>query len=217
MLRDNGVTFPNIIDSSDAAEKVCFQAVPGHYGSAVPMSYIIDRDGKVVDAWYGYEKGEPKAIAAMQKAGGELAEAIRRDVRGQGGESPPPRSPPPHSGCSRPSVPPITTMIGHSTDDWKHFPAKGVNYIRRPRSPWLGALGVQEVQDKSHHRRATGQGLCRPDGSPTIHFELHLKDGEILRRRFAFPDWDPEEKQWIGWEGLDWHLHVPSAKDAKKS
>ncbi len=24
--------------------------------SAVPMTYIIGRDGKVVDAWYGYDK-----------------------------------------------------------------------------------------------------------------------------------------------------------------
>ena len=43
------------------------------------MSYIIDRDGKVVDAWYGYEEGHRRAIAALQKMGGELAEAIRRE------------------------------------------------------------------------------------------------------------------------------------------
>ena len=37
--------------------------------SGVPMNYIIDRDGKVVDAWYGYEKGHPRAKAALEKAG----------------------------------------------------------------------------------------------------------------------------------------------------
>ncbi len=27
-----------------------------------PMSYIIDRDGNVVVAWYGYEEGESKSL-----------------------------------------------------------------------------------------------------------------------------------------------------------
>jgi len=81
MLRENGVTFPNILDSSDAAVRVCFQQYQGAYGSAVPMNYIIDRDGKVVDAWYGGGRIHPKAIIAMQKTGGELAEAIRGEMK----------------------------------------------------------------------------------------------------------------------------------------
>jgi peroxiredoxin len=68
-LRDNGVTFPNIIDSSDTALKVCFQEYQGKWGSAVPMSYVIDREGKVVNAWYGYEPGHPKVKAFLEKAG----------------------------------------------------------------------------------------------------------------------------------------------------
>jgi peroxiredoxin len=35
--------------------------------SAVPMTYVIGRDGKVVDAWYGYEKG--RAEKALKKLG----------------------------------------------------------------------------------------------------------------------------------------------------
>jgi peroxiredoxin len=81
MLRDNKATFPNIIDSSDAATKVCFQQYQGRYGSAVPMNYIIDREGKVVDAWYGGGKEHPKAIAALLKAGGELGDAIRQETK----------------------------------------------------------------------------------------------------------------------------------------
>ena len=69
MLRDNGVTFPNIIDSSDAAQKVCFQQYQGKWGSAVPMSYVIDREGKVVNAWYGYEAGHPKVKAFLEEMG----------------------------------------------------------------------------------------------------------------------------------------------------
>jgi len=81
MLSENSVTFPNIIDSSDAATRVCFQQYQGAYGSAVPMNYIIDREGKVVDAWYGGGREHPKAIGALQKLGGELAEAIREEMQ----------------------------------------------------------------------------------------------------------------------------------------
>jgi len=77
MLRDNGVTFPNIIDSSDAALTVCFQKYQGKWGSAVPMSYVIDRDGKVVDAWYGYQEGHPKVKAFLEKMGIKEAPADR--------------------------------------------------------------------------------------------------------------------------------------------
>jgi peroxiredoxin len=35
--------------------------------SAVPMTYVIGRDGKVVDAWYGYE--EDRAPKALKKLG----------------------------------------------------------------------------------------------------------------------------------------------------
>ena len=68
-LRENSATFPNILDSSDAAHKVGFE---GYKGSGVPLNYIIDREGKVVDAWYGYEKGHKRAIAALEKCGVKL-------------------------------------------------------------------------------------------------------------------------------------------------
>ena len=38
--------------------------------SAVPMTYLIDRDGKVMDAWYGFDR--KKAEEAFHKL--ELAE-----------------------------------------------------------------------------------------------------------------------------------------------
>ena len=54
-LKENGMTFPNVLDTSEAAWKVM-----GQYEtlgmSAVPMTYVIDREGKVVAAWYGFEK-----------------------------------------------------------------------------------------------------------------------------------------------------------------
>jgi peroxiredoxin len=77
MLHENDVTFPNILDSSDAAMKVQFQ---DYRSSGVPLNYIIDPDGKVVDAWYGYEEGHPRAQAALQKM--FLAQRLREVLFG---------------------------------------------------------------------------------------------------------------------------------------
>jgi hypothetical protein len=65
-LAENRATFPTIIDSSDAAVKVNFE---DYKMSGVPVNYIIDREGKIVDAWYGYEQGHRRAKAALAKAG----------------------------------------------------------------------------------------------------------------------------------------------------
>ncbi len=65
-LRENAATFPTILDSSDAADKVGYE---GYKCTGVPLNYIIDPQGKVVDAWYGYEEGHKRALAALEKAG----------------------------------------------------------------------------------------------------------------------------------------------------
>jgi len=65
-LGENGATFPTILDSSEAAVKVSWS---DYKGSGVPLNYIIDKEGKVVDTWYGYEEGHPRALAALKKAG----------------------------------------------------------------------------------------------------------------------------------------------------
>lgn len=70
-LEENKATFPTIIDSSDAAVKTAYR---DYRASGVPLNYIIDKEGKVVDAWYGYEKGHPRAKAALKKAGLVIAE-----------------------------------------------------------------------------------------------------------------------------------------------
>ena len=68
-IRENSATFPNILDSSDDAIGVCFVF---YKASGVPTNYIIDGEGKVVDAWFGYEKGHKRALTALQKAGLKL-------------------------------------------------------------------------------------------------------------------------------------------------
>jgi peroxiredoxin len=70
LLRENKVTFPNIRDGSRVAFKVLDKKYKG--GSGVPLHYIIDRQGKVVEAWYGSNKGNPRALAALGRAGLEI-------------------------------------------------------------------------------------------------------------------------------------------------
>ena len=70
MLRENQVTFPNIRDGSRVAFKVLDKKYKG--GSAIPLHYIIDRQGKVVEAWYGSEEGHARALAALKRAGLEI-------------------------------------------------------------------------------------------------------------------------------------------------
>ena len=57
-LKQNGVTFPNALDSAEAAGQRAMSQYETLTGmSAVPMTYLIDRNGKVVDAWYDYRQG----------------------------------------------------------------------------------------------------------------------------------------------------------------
>jgi len=70
-LQESGATFPTILDASDAAKKAVFRDYRMLGG---PLNYIIDRQGKIVDAWYGYEEGHARALAALKKAGLELDE-----------------------------------------------------------------------------------------------------------------------------------------------
>jgi peroxiredoxin len=72
-LKANGVTFPTILDTSHVARKVVWE----HYGNRpfdVPLNYVIDRDGKVVDAWFGYEEDSQRGHDALAKAGRPVAD-----------------------------------------------------------------------------------------------------------------------------------------------
>jgi hypothetical protein len=204
MLRDNKVTFPNVIDASKPAEKVCFEQYQHYSRSAVPMSYLIGPDGKVVDAWYGYDEGEPKAVAALQKAGGELAEAVRRDADAKVAKS------------AREVTAAAKRLFkaiqgaDYSRDwtaggQWSDFPAKDAPYhCYRDHPGWVRwicknfkANGIADVR--------LGKVVAGTDGLPTVHYELRLKDGKVLKGDLPF-SWDAEEKHWIGHQALDWHL-----------
>ena len=66
-LKANKVTFPNVLDSSEAAGRAIMQYETLAGMSAVPMTYLIDREGKVVEAWYDYRQGQ--AEKALKKLG----------------------------------------------------------------------------------------------------------------------------------------------------
>ncbi len=65
-MRENGATFPNILDSSDAAIKVSFQ---DYQNSACPTNYLLDREGKIILGWCGYEAGHARVKTALEKLG----------------------------------------------------------------------------------------------------------------------------------------------------
>ncbi len=66
-LKANKVTFPNILDTTPAGTKAMMRYETLGGMSAVPMTYLIDREGKVVEAWYG--SGEDRAERALKKLG----------------------------------------------------------------------------------------------------------------------------------------------------
>ena len=72
-MRENSVTFPNILDSANDAEKVMLRSYKNKT-QTVPLNYIIDSQGNIVDAWFGYEEGSKRASAALKKAGLQLEE-----------------------------------------------------------------------------------------------------------------------------------------------
>ena len=68
-MQEKRLTFPSIIDPSDEAREVDLH----HYGcNGVPVNYIVDREGKVVDAWSGYSEGHERALKALKETGLEL-------------------------------------------------------------------------------------------------------------------------------------------------
>jgi peroxiredoxin/outer membrane lipoprotein-sorting protein len=72
-LRENSVTFPCVLDSSENAARV-IRVGYGNRTRTVPLNYIIDPQGNVVDGWFGNEQDPERVLAALQKAGLELAQ-----------------------------------------------------------------------------------------------------------------------------------------------
>lgn len=67
-LRDEAVTFPCVLDSS-AETGTLFKEGYGIMFDRAPVSFIIDPDGKVIDAWSGFDTDHTRAKAALAAAG----------------------------------------------------------------------------------------------------------------------------------------------------
>jgi peroxiredoxin len=66
-LKENKVTFPIILDISAAGRKAMGRYLALEDLGADPMTYVIGRDGKIVDGWFGYDGDRTKA--AVEKLG----------------------------------------------------------------------------------------------------------------------------------------------------
>jgi peroxiredoxin len=66
MLRKNSVSFPNIVDASSDARQTSSK---DYRGTAVPLNYIIDKQGKIAAAWYGYKDGDERGLEVLKKLG----------------------------------------------------------------------------------------------------------------------------------------------------
>jgi len=67
-LQNKGITFPTLLDASDTAKDNVTDQLGNRSGRA-PLSCIIDKQGNIVDAWYGCEKQHSRALAALKTAG----------------------------------------------------------------------------------------------------------------------------------------------------
>ncbi len=67
-LRDEGITFPCVLDSSKEAERL-FAEGYGVKFDRPPVGFVIGADGKVADAWSGSDDNNARAVAALHEAG----------------------------------------------------------------------------------------------------------------------------------------------------
>ena len=72
-LKKYEVTFPNIYEVTEYSKNVCSN---DYGGGGVPLNYVIDGNGIIIDAWFGYDEDSPRAKNALIKAGGELATVL---------------------------------------------------------------------------------------------------------------------------------------------
>ncbi|MCK4374489.1 MAG: TlpA family protein disulfide reductase [Candidatus Brocadiae bacterium] len=69
-LAEHSVTFPNVLDCWEEARTGFFEQYETMKGrSAVPLNYLIDREGKVAAAWYGYSEDDTSAAETLKRLG----------------------------------------------------------------------------------------------------------------------------------------------------
>ncbi len=76
-VKDRKLTYPIVFDISEKAKKTVYEDLGCKGG--VPVNYIIDRKGRVVDAWYGHFKDKNRARSALKKLGIKLEDQSNSD------------------------------------------------------------------------------------------------------------------------------------------
>jgi hypothetical protein len=64
LLAELEVSYRTVLDASDEARA----AAAGYRMSGVPLNYVIDREGRVADAWYGGGQ-ERRGVSALARLG----------------------------------------------------------------------------------------------------------------------------------------------------
>jgi len=68
-LSVNNIEFYNIIDNSKVAQKIDQEIYQCQEKYAVPLNYIIDKNGNIVEGWYGFKKGDTRGIDILKEMG----------------------------------------------------------------------------------------------------------------------------------------------------
>ena len=67
LLKKHALTFPCVVDSSPQAQEL----MEAYCVGAVPTTYLIDKDGKIMLAWVGFSENDENIKGALKKLGME--------------------------------------------------------------------------------------------------------------------------------------------------
>ncbi len=202
-LRKKDITFPNVIDTSEIVKKVCYQDYQ-NVGGAVPLNYLINGEGRIVDAWFGYSEGDPKARIALEKAGGELSEVLRQEWRATAVQSAEEVT----AAAQRlfEAVRSADYARFLNTNDEEDFlKSNYADYTVDHDYPGWVCWVCRKFKDNPITEVHLGEVFAGRGGMPTVHYDLQLQDADVLQGDLSFR-WDSQKDRWIGHGGLDWHL-----------
>jgi peroxiredoxin len=69
LLKEYKVIFPCVVDPSEKATAVFTRGYQRNGTSAVPLNYLIDKDGRIAAGWYGYDKEGDRPRKEMERLG----------------------------------------------------------------------------------------------------------------------------------------------------
>jgi hypothetical protein len=167
-LREKKITFPNILDSSEAAQRVKGEA---YRSSAVPLNYIIDREGRVAAGFSGYADGDRRGLEALEEVLAGFAATGSDTAGGLVGSAVGPRGEP-VSGA-------MVTL--QPTSKWRQ---RGCRY-ERTRTDGEGRFELREVLPGAYDVElhvGGGNAYVAPLG------RVYVRPGLVLEHPLRIPD-----------------------------